>query len=333
MQQSTTILGCQRNGEDFVLSLAEGRSIASIETLILTAPPLQSAALIQEIEPTLGEELRETCRMSPAWVVLFKIADQFSRENYVFVPSEIITKVRHEHTKPGRKNSSQGSWFVAECSSEWSVENLERSPEWVSTAVLEALRADLGENFPVESSLAHRWRYASTQDPIGSKYLHNDNRSVWITGDWCLGKGIQSGSLGTGGQYDLLGSGYSRRHIQTGALTINSGGDGNTGCAVLTISKDGIAGAATNSSTSMVPGNDLVHTALTGAIGRLVDFDAEIAAAIDGGTLKGIQFMVAPCRHDQASVYGIDAATDTICLLYTSPSPRDRTRSRMPSSA
>ena len=72
------------------------------------------------------------------------------------------------------------------------VENLERSPEWVSMAVLEALRADLGENFPVESSLAHRWRYASTQNPIGSKYLHNDNRSVWITGDWCLGKGILS---------------------------------------------------------------------------------------------------------------------------------------------
>ena len=31
---------------------------------------------------------------------------------------------------------------------------------------------------------------------------------------------------------------------------------------------------------------------------------------------------------------GVDAATDdTFCLLYTSPSPRDRTRSRMPSSA
>ena len=190
--QSTTIIGCKRNREGFVLSLAEGRSIASIKTLILTAPPLQSAALIQEIEPTLGEELRETCRMSPAWVVLFRIADQFSGENYVFVPSEIITKVRHEHTKPGRKSSSQGTWFVAECSPEWSVENLERSPEWVSMAVLEVLRADLGENFPVESSLAHRWRYASTQDPIGSNYLHNDNRSLWITGDWCLGNGIQA---------------------------------------------------------------------------------------------------------------------------------------------
>ena len=36
--------------------------------------------------------------------------------------------------------------------------------------------------------------------------------------------------------------------------------------------------------------------------------------------------------------FGADAGTDTgtgrqVCLLYTSPSPRDRTRSRMPSSA
>ena len=130
------------------------------------------------------------------------------------------------------------------------------------------------------------------------------------------GKGIQSGSLGTGGQYDLLGSGYSRRHIQTGALTINSAGIGNTGVAVLTISKDGVAGVATNGSSSMAPGDDLVHTALTGAIGRLVDFDADIAAAIDGGTLKGIQFMVAPCRHDQASVYGIDASTSTMKSVF-----------------
>ena len=29
----------------------------------------------------------------------------------------------------------------------------------------------------------------------------------------------------------------------------------------------------------------------------------------------------------------LDAVKDKVCLLYTSPSPRDRTRSRMPSSA
>ena len=31
--------------------------------------------------------------------------------------------------------------------------------------------------------------------------------------------------------------------------------------------------------------------------------------------------------------YEIDGIKTSICLLYTSPSPRDRTRSRMPSSA
>ena len=34
------------------------------------------------------------------------------------------------------------------------------------------------------------------------------------------------------------------------------------------------------------------------------------------------------CVRERMSVMGLDA-----CLLYTSPSPRDRTRSRMPSSA
>ena len=34
-----------------------------------------------------------------------------------------------------------------------------------------------------------------------------------------------------------------------------------------------------------------------------------------------------------ASSYGTTSHTPDACLLYTSPSPRDRTRSRMPSSA
>ena len=46
--------------------------------------------------------------------------------------------------------------------------------------------------------------------------------------------------------------------------------------------------------------------------------------------------------HDRVLVRRVEEATktaggiiipDTACLLYTSPSPRDRTRSRMPSSA
>ena len=44
------------------------------------------------------------------------------------------------------------------------------------------------------------------------------------------------------------------------------------------------------------------------------------------------------CKEDFRQIWssasmGFSAHNDRICLLYTSPSPRDRTRSRMPSSA
>ena len=50
----------------------------------------------------------------------------------------------------------------------------------------------------------------------------------------------------------------------------------------------------------------------------------------DGRVVKGINFVNLKDAGDpveQAKIY------DKGCLLYTSPSPRDRTRSRMPSSA
>ena len=60
---------------------------------------------------------------------------------------------------------------------------------------------------------------------------------------------------------------------------------------------------------------------------------------IDGATLniRDLTGRLAPLRFEDVSASGsFDAGTlvtGNICLLYTSPSPRDRTRSRMPSSA
>ena len=54
-----------------------------------------------------------------------------------------------------------------------------------------------------------------------------------------------------------------------------------------------------------------------------------------GTTLEQHNAKVHTTEHVLAALYGcqVDNALITICLLYTSPSPRDTERSRMPSSA
>jgi hypothetical protein len=79
------------------------------------------------------------------------------------------------------------------------------------------------------------------------------------------GKGIQSGSLATGGMYDLAGTGYSRIHVQTviTAPTATGSFRGSTGWSV---------GA---------------HTFATGTDGRLLGFDPQVTSLIESSTTPG----------------------------------------------
>ena len=102
------------------------------------------------------------------------------------------------------------------------------------------------------------------------------------------GKGIQSGSLATGGQYDLLGSGYSRRHDikhvaveQIGSIAVAGGAqfidvDADTGAVTHVGSGGALAG----------------HTSLTGAAGRLVDFDSTLAQYLADNSTTELNFVV-----------------------------------------
>ena len=50
-----------------------------------------------------------------------------------------------------------------------------------------------------------------------------------------------------------------------------------------------------------------------------------------GGKYRIIDFTLSNCVN--SGIFRVGVLTQYNCLLYTSPSPRDRTRSRMPSSA
>ena len=84
-----------------------------------------------------------------------------------------------------------------------------------------------------------------------------------------VGKGVRSGSLGVGGQYDLVGSGFSRVHLQTGALT---------GATALLAS--GAFGG-----TNVFANSKVLHA--TGTDGKLLGFDPQLADAIETNPTPG----------------------------------------------
>jgi len=92
------------------------------------------------------------------------------------------------------------------------------------------------------------------------------------------GKGIRSGSLGVGGQYDLLGSGYSRVHDSVELAQL---GAAQTSPPVTTKFMIGgiVAGAWTSSvDGAAIAGADSASGLTSANGGGLVDFDAAIAS-------------------------------------------------------
>jgi len=106
-------------------------------------------------------------------------------------------------------------------------------------------------------------------DGVGSstKATYKEGHSIYNNP---AGKGVRSGSLGTGGQYDLVGSGYSRVHTGTNVTLI---GDDTNARSVFTL-----GGATTQSRAVPSATNTIVAS---GSDGRFIQFDPQISRLID----------------------------------------------------
>ncbi len=119
-----------------------------------------------------------------------------------------------------------------------------------------------------------------------------------------VGKGIQSGSLQAGGMYDLVGSGYSKVHQQTSAISQ---------------SNDNIGAFTGASNAWSVGGRVQTATSFTGSNARFVSFDPQIEADLMSNVLD-YTFLHVPVSQltsnlpngdvlavDQISVFGLGA--------------------------
>jgi hypothetical protein len=104
-------------------------------------------------------------------------------------------------------------------------------------------------------------------DGIGSstKNTYSNNQSIYNNP---AGKGIRSGSLGVGGQYDLAGSGYSRVHTGSNVTTVADGATTSVFCL----------GGGASQTRAVITGGGL---ATSGSDGRFLQFDPQISQLID----------------------------------------------------
>ena len=134
-------------------------------------------------------------------------------------------------------------------------------------------------------------------DADGADSIYTSGTSIYNNP---TGKGIQSGSLAQGGQYDLLGSGYSRAHDRTEdiVLTANSG-TATAASQLVSLTSAGVAATTAANAGAHVAGTSF-YTVLSGSAGRLVDFDPAIDDALASGTLLGLSFIVMPAETKAA---------------------------------
>jgi renalase len=99
-----------------------------------------------------------------------------------------IAWLSRESSKPARGGIER--WTV-QASADWSREHLEDSTERVQAKLLKAFAEITGIRAEPVYAQAHRWRYAKTEQALGTSHLWSAADGLGVCGDWCLGHRVE----------------------------------------------------------------------------------------------------------------------------------------------
>ena len=125
----------------------------------------------------------------------------------------------------------------------------------------------------------------------------SDDAATYKAGDSIYnspnGKSIREGSYAVGGQYDLAGSGFSRRHSEVEFTGVDAAASFEFGIVA--------------SNGKWEKGNIITSaTQLTGAAGRYMQFDPQVQTALEDGSISHVQFARVAVSHLTGSGHSAD---------------------------
>ncbi|TSE33879.1 NAD(P)/FAD-dependent oxidoreductase [Tepidimonas charontis] len=170
------------------------------DAVLLALPHPQAAALLHAsaVAAAWQERLQDEVRVAPCWTLMLawpqapQTPDWGPPWDAARSDHHRIAWVARETSKPER--GAVARWVVQAAPS-WSADHLEDDPQRVTAKLLRAFADLTGIAATPEHAVAHRWRYAQTQRPLGEPCLWDAPSGLGLCGDWCLGHRVEHAFL------------------------------------------------------------------------------------------------------------------------------------------
>jgi predicted NAD/FAD-dependent oxidoreductase len=156
--------------------------------VLIALPGHQAASLIATAEHRFADTANSAV-MAPCWAVMARFAEPVDGADVRHSTTSPIAWAAREGARPGAEPGADH--WVLHASTDWSRAHLEDSPEKAGTALIAVCRAETGAAAP-DLVVAHRWRYALVETPLGQSCLWDDAARLGVCGDWCLGGRIEA---------------------------------------------------------------------------------------------------------------------------------------------
>lgn len=172
---------------------AAGTLHGPFDLVVSTAPPPQTMAILGGVSSTLARPLANV-KMAPCWAVMLQTRDLMRLPfDAAFVHNSPLSWIARNSSKPAR--DATDCWIL-HASAKWSRDHLEESADTVAGHLLEEFWQTTQQAAkPIHFVTAHRWRYASPEEPLSQRFLLDRNQNLGACGDWCGGPRVEGAFL------------------------------------------------------------------------------------------------------------------------------------------
>ncbi len=193
-------------------AVLENGEIHTARAVLINTPTPQAIALTKSvIEPKTNLAL-EQVEFVPCWALIVSLKTAPNVDwNALKLEHPVLSLISLEHSKRGGAPT-----LLLHANAEWSTQNLERSPQSVTDAMLQAAQEVLGEVLEPTQTKPHRWRYAQATKPHLGAYVAQD--TLVFCGDWCAPAG--SARIETAFESGLASAAYLIKQLEQPLETI-----------------------------------------------------------------------------------------------------------------